>query len=138
MIRIVLAAAAGLVLTVCGYGDRSCAPCPVAPTPRLTQGFDVLITDTDRAVAVRSGQRVELILHAKPGMSDWSGVNVDDDTVLRAVPTGITAARGVTIAGYEAARPGTATIRATATPLCTPGQACPLFAMIFEVQVIVT
>jgi len=89
-------------------------------------------------VTVKSGQRLELILHAKPGMSDWSGVNVDDYTVLRAVPTGITAARGVTIAGYEAARPGTATIRATATPLCSPGQACPLFAMIFEVVVTVT
>lgn len=101
-------------------------------------GFDVLITDTDRAVTVKSGERLEVILHARPGMSDWSGVNVDDYTVLRAVPTGITAARGVTIAGYEAARPGTATIRATATPLCSPGQACPAFAMLFEVSVTVT
>jgi len=108
---------------------------PVATTP--TAGFDVVITDTDRAVTVKSGQRIELVLHAKPGMSDWSGVNVDDYTVLRAVPTGIMAARGVTIAGYEAARPGTATIRATATPNCSPGAACPAFAMIFEVQVTV-
>lgn len=135
-----------VILTACGKVEcRECNQLSVvSPTPRLpvatspTLGFDVLITDTDRAVTVRSGQRVELVLHAKPGMSDWSGVNVDDYTVLRAVPTGITAARGVTIAGYEAARPGTATIRATATPLCSPGQACPAFAMIFEVQVTVT
>ena len=132
-----------VTLTACGKAEcRECNPLgvitphsPMATSP--TAGFDVVITDTDRAVTVKSGQRIELVLHAKPGMSDWSGVNVDDYTVLRAVPTGIMAARGVTIAGYEAARPGTATIRATATPLCSPGEACPAFAMIFEVQVTV-
>jgi len=134
-----------VILVACGNtGCRDCAQLAVSPAPRLpvatspTPGFDVLITDTDRAVTVKSGQRLELILHAKSGMSDWSGVNVDDYTVLRAVPTGITAARGVTIAGYEAPRLGTATIRATATPLCSPGQACPAFAMLFEVTVTVT
>ena len=114
-------------------------PTPVTPPATSpTPGFDVLITDTDRAVTVKSGQRLELVLHARPGMSDWGRVNVDDYTVLREVPTGITAARGVTIAGYEAGRPGTATIRATATPMCSPDQACPAFAMIFEVSVTVT
>ena len=97
----------------------------------------MLITDTDRAVTVKTGQTIELILHARPGMSDWSGVNVDDYTVLRAIPTGILAPPGVTVGGYQAQRPGTATIRATATPLCTPGAACPQFAMIFEVTVTV-
>ena len=134
-----------VTLSACGnvHCSESCAQLGGKPTPRPpvattpTAGFDVVITDTDRAVTVKSGQRIELVLHAKPGMSDWSGVNVDDYTVLRAVPTGIMAARGVTIAGYEAARPGTATIRATATPLCSPGEACPAFAMIFEVQVTV-
>ena len=144
MIRLVLAIlGAAVMLGACSTPVCVCGPA-VLPTPGTppatspTPGFDVLITDTDRAVSVRSGQRLELILHAKPGMSDWSGVNVDDYTVLRAVPTGITAARGVTIAGYEAARPGTATIRATATPLCSPGQACPAIAMLFEVSVTVT
>jgi len=98
-------------------------------------GFDVLITEGDRAVTVKEGQRIELVLHEKPGMSEWNGINVDDPSVLRAIPTGITAARGVTIAGYEAAGPGTATIMATTTPLCSPGQACPAFAMLFEVRV---
>jgi hypothetical protein len=136
-------AGAAAMLAACGTVGCVCGPA-VLPTPGTppatspTAGFDVVITDTDRAVTVKSGQRLEVILHAKPGMSDWSGINVDDYTVLRAVPTGITAARGVTIAGYEAARPGTATIRATATPLCSPGQACPAFAMLFEVSVTVT
>ena len=112
------------------------SPPPTVPAGPAA-GYDVLITDTDRAVTVKSGQRIELVLHAKPGMSDWGGVNVDDYTVLRAIPTGITEARGVTVAGYEAVRPGTATISATATPLCSPGQACPALAMIFEVRVAV-
>ena len=145
LIRAAAIVMAIVILSACAKGQ--CLECAalrvVSPTPQVpvattpTAGFDVVITDTDRAVTVKSGQSIELVLHAKPGMSDWSGVNVDDYTVLRAVPTGIMAARGVTIAGYEAARPGTATIRATATPLCSPGKACPAFAMIFEVQVTV-
>jgi len=138
VIRLALAiAAAAVLLSACGSPGctQSCAQIrPQYPTA----GFDVVVTENDRAVTVREGQRIELVLRAKLGMSDWSGVNVDDNTVLRAVPTGITAARGVTIAGYEAARPGTATIRATATPLCSPGQACPAYAMLFEVSVTVT
>jgi len=136
-------AGAAAMLGACGTVGCVCGPV-VLPTPVTppatspTPGFDVLITDTDRAVTVKSGQRLELVLHARPGMSNWGRVNVDDYTVLREVPTGITAARGVTIAGYEAARPGTATIRATATPMCSPDQACPAFAMIFEVSVTVT
>ena len=146
MIKMALAVAMAAVM-VAACGRSECAECnqlAVKPTPRPsvvtspTEGFDVLITDTDRAVTVNTGSRIELILHAKPGMSAWSGVNVDDYTVLQPIPTGILAAPGVTIGGYEAVRPGTATIRATATPLCSPGQACPAYAMIFEVRVTVT
>ena len=145
MIRVLLAVVlAGVMLGACGtvigcVCGPAVLPTPPPPsTPGPTLSFDVVISDNDRAVTVKSGQRIELILHAKPGMTDWSGVNVDDYTVLRAIPTGITAARGVTIAGYEAARKGTATIRATATPLCSPGQACPAIAMIYEVTVTVS
>ena len=137
MIRLTLAIAAAAVLSGCG--NPACTqPCAQVRPQYPTAGFAVVVTENDRAVTVREGQKIELVLHAKPGMSDWGGVNVDDTTVLRAVPTGIAAARGVTIAGYEAVRPGSATIRATATPLCSPGQACPAFAMIFEVTVTVT
>ena len=144
MIRVVLAVAlAAVMLGACGTVGCVCGPAgyPTPPpphTPGPSAGFDVVISDNDRAVTVKSGARIELILHAKPGMSDWSGVNVDDYTVLQAIPTGITAARGVTVAGYQAARKGTATIRATATPLCSPGQACPAIAMIYELTVTVS
>src|SRR5260370_22469907 len=91
--------------------SRGCLGCVAQASPRPTvptgptAGFDVLIPDTDRAATVKAGQRLEVILHAKPRMSDWSGVNVDDYTVLRAVPTAMTPARGGTIAVYEPARP---------------------------------
>ena len=125
---------AGCGPTHAGSSDPSPAP-PVITSPHA--GFDVLITENDRAAAVKVGQRIEVVLRARPGMTTWSGLNVDDGAVLRAIPTGITAARGVTIAGYEAARAGTATITATAGPLCSPGQACPAIAMLFEVRVTV-
>lgn len=143
MIRSVLAFAfAALVLGACGDAACACTGIgnePASPTPpHRAAGFDVLVTENDHAVTVHPGERIELVLHARPGMSTWSGVTVDDPAVLRAVPTGITAAIGVTIAGFEALKPGTAAIRATATPLCSPGQACPQFAMEFEVTVTVT
>ena len=130
MIRQILVAAI-LIGLLPACVSRGCLGCAAETSPHATvpagpaAGFDLLITDTDRAVTVKSGQRLEVILHARPGMSDWGRVNVDDYTVLREVPTGITAARGVTIAGYEAARPGTATIRATATPLSLAGSGLP-------------
>lgn len=109
---------------------------PTATAPRA--GFDVLVTDNDHAVTVHAGEKIEVVLHARPGMSNWGDITVDDPAVLRAVPTGITAAIGVTIAGFEALQPGSAVIRATATPLCSSGQACPQFAIEFEVTVTVT
>ena len=132
MIRVVLAAAVLLTIS-CG----SVSAAPVAPTSP-SNGFGVLVTDNDRAVNVHPGQKIELVLHAKPGMSNWSNVMVDDPSVLRGVPTGITAAMGVTIAGFEAVSPGTAKITATAVPVCSPGQACPAIAMLYELTVTVS
>ncbi len=58
--------------------------------------------------------------------------------MLRSIPIYVMAPRDVTIAAFEAVTPGTATVRATATPLCSPGQACPQFAMEYKVVVTVT
>ena len=143
MIRSGLAFAfAALMLGGCGGAACACTGIgnePISPTPpHLAAGFDVLVTEKDHAVTMHTGQKIELVLHARSGMSSWSGVTVDDPDVLRSVPTGITAAKGVIVLGFEAVAPGTAVIRATATPLCSPGQACPLFAMEFEVTVTVT
>jgi len=136
VIRIAMAVlSAALILGACGYGDRPSAPGPITIVPG--PGFNVAVTEKDHAVTIRSGDKLEVVLHATSGMSDWSGVSADDPTVLRPVPTGITAARGVTIAGFEALKRGTAHVGATATPLCSPGQACAMLAMLYELTVTV-
>lgn len=130
---------AALMLSSCGEAACACTGIGIvqaSPTPN--SGFNRLITENDREATVHVGEKIELVLHAKNGMSNWSGVNVDDPAVLQAVPTGITAAKGVTIVGFRAVASGTATISSTATPLCSPGQACPALAMLFQVVVTVT
>ena len=57
--------------------------------------------------------------------------------VLAPIPTGIAAVRSVTIGGFHATTPGTASITAYATAACSPGQACPMFAALFSVRVTV-
>ena len=96
------------------------------------------MTEHDRAVTVHVGQKVEVYLFEHPGMNPWSPITVDDNSVLAPVPTGITAVRGATIAGFAAMQPGTATVSSYAGPLCSPGQACPQFAMLFSATVTVT
>ena len=97
-----------------------------------------MVTENDRAVTVHVGQKIQLVLHARSGMSNWSNVTVDDQTVLRPVPSDITPVRGVTIAFFAAVAAGRATITATAGPLCSPNQACPQNAVLFEANVTVT
>ena len=48
-----------------------------------------------------------------------------------------TAVRGVTLAAFQALAPGRADITATAGAACSPGQACPMYAMLYSVTVTV-
>jgi hypothetical protein len=139
MVRIALAlATAALILGACGDGDCSCARGPATPSPKLAEGFDVLVTERDQDVSMRVGQRIEVVLTQRSGMTAWGPIMADDTTVLEPVPTGITAARGVTVAGFAALKPGAATIRSTAGPQCSPGQACPMYAVLYSPRVTVT
>ena len=129
-----------LGLSACGKvaaapgGDPS--PTPVIATP--AGGFNVLVTEHDRAVTVHVGDKIEAVLHQKQGMTVWGNLSSDNASVLSPVPTGIMAARGVTIAGFRALKVGSANISASAGPLCSPGAACPMYAVLYSVVVIVT
>jgi len=101
-------------------------------------GFDVLVTERDRAVTVHVGQKIEVYLVQKAGMTAWSAINADNPSVLRAVETGMFVPRTVTVAGFEALKAGTANLSASAGPLCSPGTACPMYAVLYSVAVIVT
>lgn len=125
-----------LVLCACGQvtpiGVVAISP---SPTPTPARGFDVVVTERDRDVAALAGQKIEVVLTQRPGMTAWGPIQADDNTILQPVPTGITVARGVTIAGFAAVKAGQATITSTAGPLCSPNQACPQYALLFSVRV---
>jgi len=126
-----------MIVGACGYGDCSCARGPVTPTPKLAEGFDVLVTERDQDVTVHAGQKIEIYLRQRTGMTMWSNVRSDDEAVLAPIPTGLLAPRGVTLTAFEAVTAGTASITATAGAACSPGQACPMYAVLFSVRVTV-
>ena len=147
MSRVKLLAAAIILVALAACGPSSEGSAPPTPTPTPTEiplpdhpaaGFDVLITDQDRDVAVRLGRRVEVFLRARPGMTAWSGMQVDDPRVLSPIATGTLPVQGATIAGYVASSAGVANITAYATVKCAANQACPMLAMLFQVRVTVS
>ena len=141
MIRLALALVGACVLLAgCGTPGCACGPGLAGSPPSATSpvaGFDVLVTDKDQDITVHAGQRIEVYLRQRPGLTVWSGLRTDDEAVLAPIPTGIAAVRGVTIGGFQAITPGTASITAYATADCSPGQACPMFAALFSVRVTV-
>jgi hypothetical protein len=127
--------AAALALCACGAPMAGIGPAHPAPG----RGFDVSVTEKDRAVSLRVGQKLEAVLHANPGMTAWSEVKSTDPTILGSiVDTGATAVRGVTLAGFQAVAPGHAQITAYAGMDCSPGQACAMFLLVLTIDVTVT
>jgi hypothetical protein len=72
--RLIAACFAAVSIAACGSsagGVPGATPTPgEIPLPSLpAAGFDVLITDQDRDVAVRVGQKLEVFLRTRPGMT---------------------------------------------------------------------
>lgn len=123
-----------------------------SPSPGL--GFDAVVTERDNAVTIHLGQKLEVVLHARAGMTDWSNVHSSDTSVLTPIVNpAATAVHGVgsprtqgeasefvgavTLAAFQAQATGQSVITATAGALCSPGQACPMFAVLYSVTVTV-
>jgi hypothetical protein len=133
--------AAALALCACGAVGAAAppSPSPTNPSTGTGRGFDVSVTEKDKAISIRVGQKLEAVLHASSGMTDWSGVRSSDPSILMSiVDTGATSVRGVTLAGFQAIAPGQVQITAVAGALCSPGQACPMFAQLLTIEVTVT
>lgn len=136
-----IAALAAVLVASCGYSPCACdgsgtLPVETSPSPGL--GFDAVVTEKDTAITIHTGQKLEVVLHARAGMTDWSNVRSSDTSVLSAIVNpAATAVRGVTLAAFQALAPGQAEITATAGALCSPGQACPMYAMLYSVTVTV-
>jgi hypothetical protein len=132
-------ALAALTFCACGAVGSGTAPLPSgSPSTGPGPGFDVAVSEKTRTVTVRVGQKLEAVLHANPGMTTWSGVRSSDSSVLAPIVNpAATAVRGVTLAGFQAIAPGTAQITATAGASCSPGQACPQYALLLTIDVTV-
>jgi uncharacterized lipoprotein YmbA len=143
MVKTALTAAlAALVLTACGSaGNGSLPVASPSPSPSSAAGigFGAKVTETDTAVTIHVGQKLEVVLRARSGMTNWSNVRSSDTSVLApAVNPAAAAVRNVTLAAFQGIAPGQAVITATAGAVCSPGQACPMFAMLYSVTVTVT
>lgn len=133
-----LAVAAGLILSACGRVGTGAAPSP-SPSSNPGPGFDVIATEKDHTATLRVGQKLELVLHANGGLSNWSTVRSGDTAVLKpVVDPAATAIRGVTLAGFQAVAPGEVEVTAVAAPNCSPGDACPMFVALYTLKVTVT
>lgn len=130
-------AAVGCLAVACGAtGSSGSNP---SPTPSEGMGFDVTVTENDHAVTMHPGQKLEVVLHAPNGMNSWTHPVSNDTSVLSPiVDPAATAARGVTLAAFETTKPGQAEITANASPMCSPGQACPMYIAVYSLKVTVT
>lgn len=134
---VLIGAVAALVLSACGSAGSGGAPSP-SPSGGPGLGFDAQVTELDTAITIHRGQKLEVVLHARSGMTDWSNVRSGDTSVLSPIANpAATAVRGVTLAAFQALAPGQTDITATAGALCSPGQACPMYVMLYSVTVTV-
>ena len=138
MKKLVFLAAIALFAVACGAtGTGSGAGS--SPTPGGGMGFDVTATNTDHALTMHVGQKLEVVLRAAPGMASWSHPVVSDQSALAPiVDPAATAARGVTLAAFEARKAGDVTVSANAGASCSPGQACPMFLAVYSLKVTIT
>lgn len=132
-----LGAVAGLLISACGTVQTGIGPAP-GPSTGPGLGFDAMVTEKDKAITIRTGQKLEVVLHASPGMTNWSNVRSSDTSVLSPIVNpAATAVRGVTLAAFQGEARGQAVITASAGAACSPGQACPMYAILYSVTVTV-
>ena len=135
-------APAGLACLLClACGAAPAGPgAGASPTPGVSPGvgFDVTAGEKDRAVTMRVGQKLEVALHAAGGMNPWSHPVSNNTLVLKpVVDPAATAARGVTLAAFQAVAPGQVEVTAYAGPACPSGAMCPMYVVLYSLSVTV-
>lgn len=138
MTKFVLVAAVAMLAIACG-AYRAGPGADTTPTPSTGMGFDVTATEKDHAVTMRSGQTLEVVLRAGSNMTNWSHPQSNDTAVLSPiVDPAATAARGVTLAAFQAKKPGEVVVTSMAGPLCPSGAMCPMYAVAYSLKVTIT
>lgn len=143
MVKVALVGAVVAVLfAACGYSPCACngaGTLPVQTSPSSGLGFDVTATEKDHAVTMHVGQKLEVVLHAAQGMNNWSRpVSSDESSLAPTVNPAATAARGVTLAAFQAEKAGDVTVTSYAGPACPPGVACPMYVTVYSLRVTIT
>jgi len=139
MRKFMLAAAIGLLSVACGATGIGTGSNPTPSPSNPGQRFDVTATDTDHAITIRSGQTLEVVLHAPRGVNSWTHpVSGDESTLAPIVDPAASAARGVTLAAFQARKVGEVDVTATASPICSPGKACPMYIALYSLKVTIT
>ncbi len=139
MRKFMLAAAIGLLSVACGATGIGTGSNPTPSPSSPGQRFDVTATDTDHAITIRSGQTLEVVLHAPTGVNSWTHpVSSDESTLAPIVDPAASAARGVTLAAFQARTVGDVDVTATASPICSPGMACPMYIALYSLKVTIT
>jgi len=138
MKKFVFLAAIACLTAACGAAGIGSGSNP-SPTPSEGMGFDVTVTENDHSVTLHPGQKLEVVLHAPNGMNSWTHPISNDTSVLSPiVDPAATAARGVTLAAFEARKTGMVEVSSNASPQCSPGQACPMYIAVYSLKVTVT
>jgi len=133
-----LVAGAGLLVLACGAVPAGPGATP-SPSPTHGLGFDVVATEKDRSVTLRVGQTLEVALHAAPNMNPWMHPVSTNTAVLKPiVDPAATAARGVSLAAFQAIAPGHVQVTSYAGPTCPSGAMCPMYVVAYTLDVTVT
>jgi len=133
----VLVAAVATLTIACGaYAVPGAG---ATPTPHGGVSYDVTATESVHEVSMHPGQRLEVVLHAPSGVNNWTHPTSSNTSVLTpVVDPAAMAARGVTLAAFEARKPGQVNVTSNASPVCGPGQACPLYIAVYSLKVTIT
>src|SRR5215472_769162 len=79
MRNLMLLAALAMLAAACGSYSFGSSP---SPSPGGGFGFDLTVTEKDHAVTMHPGQKLEVVLHAGNGMTNWSHPVSSDSSLL--------------------------------------------------------
>jgi hypothetical protein len=132
---LLLAMTAVLAITGCGSAGTGSG----TPSPGTGVRFDAAVSEKDTTATIHVGQKLEVVLHAYTGMANWTPPKSSNEAILAPIVNpAATAARGVTLAGFQALAQGEVEISSNSSPNCSPGHACPMYIAVYSVKVTVT
>ena len=100
--------------------------------------FDVTATEKDHAVSMHVGQKLEVVLHAGDQFT-YQQVRSSNTSILEpTVDPAAAAARGVTLGAFKARAAGGVKVTAVGVPVCPSGSMCPMYVMLYTLDVTVS